>query len=248
VSQESLEDSEATLKAAHARAASLVAQIEQAQSTLDGDETNLSYTRIYAPIDGTVVSQSAREGQTLNANQQAPVILQLANLDEMSVRAQVAEADIMRLKPGTPVYFTTLGSLERRWQGTVRQILPSPEIINDVVLYNALVDVDNRDRQLMTGMSTQMFFVLGEADNVPVIPVGALGKRMSAQDNERGQAYQVRVKSGDSVTEKTIHVGLMSRQYAEVRTGLASGDQVAVPTTPGSDQGSRQPRRMPMRL
>ena len=146
VSQEVLEDSEAALKVALARAASLKAQIEQAQSTLKGDETNLSYTKIYAPIDGTVVSQSAREGQTLNASQQAPVIVQLANLNAMTVRAQVAEADVMRLRVGMPVYFTTLGSLDRRWQGTVRQILPSPEIINEVVLYNALVDVDNRDR------------------------------------------------------------------------------------------------------
>ena len=152
VSQEVLEDSDATLKAALARAASLQAQIEQAQSTLEGDETNLGYTKIYAPFDGTVVSQTAREGQTLNASQQAPVIVQIANLDAMTVRAQVAEADVMRIKDGMAVYFTTLGALDRRWHGTVRQILPSPEVINDVVLYDALVDVDNRDRQLMSGM------------------------------------------------------------------------------------------------
>ncbi|HLF97906.1 MAG TPA: efflux RND transporter periplasmic adaptor subunit, partial [Methylococcaceae bacterium] len=133
VSQEALQIAETTLKAGLARADSVRAQIEEARSTLDGDRTNLGYTRIYAPMAGTVVLQSAREGQTLNATQQAPTILQISNLDQMTVRAQVAEADVMRLVPGMPAYFGTLGALERRWQGTVRQVLPSPEVVNDVV-------------------------------------------------------------------------------------------------------------------
>ncbi|HBG32027.1 MAG TPA: efflux RND transporter periplasmic adaptor subunit, partial [Gammaproteobacteria bacterium] len=133
-----------TLRVAEARAASLKAQIEEARSTLAGDEANLGYTKIYAPMDGTVASQTAREGQTLNANQTAPVILQIADLGTMTVRAQVAEADVPRVQPGMDVSFTTLGSLNRRWQAVVRQILPTPEVINDVVLYNVLADVDNR--------------------------------------------------------------------------------------------------------
>ncbi len=188
VSEEIAQDSETALKIAQAQLAALQAQIEEAQSTLEGDKANLGYTRIYAPMSGTVVQRTAREGQTLNASQSAPTLVQLADLDTMTVRAQVAEADIMRLKPDTPIYFTTLGSKERRWEGKVRQILPSPETVNDVVLYNVLVDVDNKDRQLMTGMSTQMFFVLGQAKSVPVIPVAALGKRLPQQDNDLGAA------------------------------------------------------------
>ena len=243
-SQETLEASESAWKEALARVASIKAQIEEQRSTLEGDQTNLSYTKIYAPMDGTVVSQTAREGQTLNANQQAPVIVQLANLDRMTVRAQVAEADVTRLKPGTPVYFTTLGAQDRRWHGKVRQILPTPEVINDVVLYNALVDVDNRDRQLMSGMSAQMFFVLGEADHVPLIPIAALGKRAKELDNDQGQAYHVKVKNGQAVTDKIIHVGLMNRTVAEVRDGLAAGAQV-VTTGPGSaaESHNRRARR-----
>lgn len=229
ISQEVLEDSESALKVALARAASLRAQIEQAESTLEGDRTNLGFTKIYAPMNGTVVSQTTREGQTINAVQQAPVIVQIADLDSMTVRAQVAEADVMRIKVGTPVYFTTLGSMTRRWEGKVRQILPNPEIINDVVLYNALVDVDNRDRQLMTSMSTQMFFVLAAVDNVPLIPVAALGKRLPTEDTDGTQAYVVEVKTASGVGERTVHVGLMNRTQAEVRAGLAVGDQVVLP-------------------
>src|SRR5690606_5486139 len=109
------------------------------------NKANLNYTSIYAPMSGTVVRQDAREGQTVNANQQAPIILQIANLETMTVRAQVAEADVTRLAAGMDVYFTTLGAQGRRWYGTVRQVLPAPEIVNEVVLYNVLVDVDNSD-------------------------------------------------------------------------------------------------------
>ncbi|MGZ8096945.1 MAG: efflux RND transporter periplasmic adaptor subunit, partial [Methylosarcina sp.] len=97
VSQEALQNSESTSKAALARADSIRAQLKEVQSTLSGDRTNLGYTKIFAPMDGTVVQQTARAGQTLNANQQTPTIMQLAKLDKMTVRAQTAEADIMRI-------------------------------------------------------------------------------------------------------------------------------------------------------
>lgn len=252
VSQEVFEDADTSLKVAVAQLDAIKAQIEEAQSTLEGDKAKLSYTNIYAPMDGTVVLQNTKEGQTLNANQSAPVIMQLANLDTMTVQAQVAEADVTRLKPAMPVYFTTLGSSGRKWNGSVRQILPTPETVNDVVLYDVLVDVDNKDRQLMTGMSTQMFFVIGKAENVPVIPVGALGKHLARQDNEQGMAYQVRLVEGKKVTEKIIHVGLMDRTRAEVKDGLAENDQVAIGVpavaVKSSSQNGGGPRNMGPRL
>lgn len=223
VSEQDFQNSEFTLKKAVATADSIQAQIEQVESALSGNRTNLGYTKIFAPMDGTVVTRTARLGQTLNANQTTPMIMQLAKLDAMTVRAQVAEADIMRLKPGLPVYFMTLGSGERRWQGVVRQILPSPEVVNNVVLYNVLVDVDNRDRQLMSGMSTQMFFVLGKAENVPLIPAAALGQRLPKDDNEQGRAYKVKLVTADGIQEKVVHVGLQNRRYAEARAGVEAG-------------------------
>ncbi len=223
ISRQDYQNSEFILKKATATAASIQAQIEQVQSTLTGDKTNLGYTKIYASRDSTVVDQKAREGQTLNANQQTPTILQLAKLDILTVRAQVAEADVMRLKPGMPVYFSTLGSGERRWQATVRQILPTPQVINNVVLYDVLVDVDNHDRQLMTGMSTQMFFVLGKAQGVPLVPVAALGAPVRHEDNQSGAAYRVKEVTAQGGQEKTVHIGLRTRRFAEIRAGVAVG-------------------------
>ncbi|WP_372717792.1 efflux RND transporter periplasmic adaptor subunit [Immundisolibacter sp.] len=229
VSQEAVEESESALRVAQARAASLRAQIDEARSTLAGDEANLSYTRIYAPLSGTVVTKTAREGQTLNANQIAPVILQIADLGTMTVRAQVAEADVPRIRPGMRVSFSTLGAIERRWEAVVRQILPSPELINDVVLYNVLADVENRDGQLMNGMSTQMFFHVSRAEKALVIPTTALGRRRPGQDTAQGQAYEVRRRKTDQVAIIVVHVGLVTRAQAEIRAGLALGDEVLLP-------------------
>jgi membrane fusion protein, macrolide-specific efflux system len=229
VSQEQLEQSEADLRMAEAAVESIAAQIEEARSTLSGDQTNLGYTKIYAPMAGTVVSQTSREGQTLNANQLAPVIVQIADLDTMTVRAQVAEADVMRIGVGTAAEFTTLGALDRRWQGTVRQVLPSPEVLNDVVLYNVLVDVDNRDRQLMNGMSTQVFFVLGEAKDALTVPTAALGRRRTDLDQDGTQAYELRVRDGEKLATRVVQIGLLSRQLAQVRSGLTEGDKIAMP-------------------
>lgn len=229
ISKEVLEDAQTAVKVAQAQLDALDAQIEEAQSTLEGDKASLGYTKIYSTMDGTVVSQSVRQGQTVNANQTAPVIVQVANLDVMTVKAQVAEADIMKLKEGMETYFTTLGSGARRWTGKIRQILPAPEVINDVVLYNVLVDVDNQDRQLMSGMSTQMFFVAGRAENVPLIPVAALLKPQPDRNADTAQAYLVRVANGRDGVEKTVLIGLQDRAFAEIRSGLNVGDSVIVP-------------------
>ena len=95
--------------------------ILQSKATLATDETQLEYTQIFAPISGTVVSIAMREGVTLNATQQSPTIMQIADLATMTVETQISEADVGKVYPGMPVYFTTLGSGGRRWYSTLRQ-------------------------------------------------------------------------------------------------------------------------------
>lgn len=232
VSQQVLQESEAEAAVAEARVGATFAQINEVESNLQGNRTNLEFTKIHAPMAGTVTTMPAREGQTLNANQTAPLILQIANLDLMTVRAQVAEADVTRLKENMPAHFTTLGDAEHRWEGTVRQILPSPEVLNDVVLYHVLIDVRNEGRQLMTGMSTQVFFSFGKAENVPVIPAEALSQRVPEQDNEKGKAYRVRVLTTSGPEERVIHAGLQTRTQAQVTAGLESGESILLKRPP----------------
>ncbi len=230
LSEQEAEEKEKTLKVSQAAVASLEAQIAQAEANLETNRISLGYTKIYAPMSGIVSDKSAEEGETLNANQTTPTIVRIANLEVMTVRAQVAEADVMRLKPGMESTFSTLGSGDRRWKGTIRQILPTPEEINDVILYNALIDVENKDGQLMNGMSTQNTFVAGRAEGALTIPTRALGRREAGHDDpEKGAAYSVRVmKKNGGIEEREIFVGLVTRSKAEVRGGLSEGEEVVV--------------------
>jgi macrolide-specific efflux system membrane fusion protein len=171
---EALQGAEATQQSALAQADAIRAQIKQTESTLRGDEANLGYTKIHAPIAGTVVSQAAKQGQTLNANQQAPIVMRIADLATMTVQAQVSEADVPKLQIGMDVYFTTLGGNTRRHYGKLRQIPPTPTVVNNVVLYDALFDVENPDQALMTQMTAQVFFVASSAKDAVLVPLAAL--------------------------------------------------------------------------
>jgi membrane fusion protein, macrolide-specific efflux system len=245
--QDALDTAQAGLRSAQAQIGVLKAQIEQTQSTLHGDEANLSYTKIYAPMSGTVAIQNAKQGQTLNANQQAPLIVRIADLTTMTVQSQVSEADVASLKPGMPVYFTTLRDANKRWYGTLRQINPTPETVNNVVLYDALFDVDNSDGALMTQMTAQVFFVSGEAKNAVLVPVGALrpagaqaGTRRSGNRATDGVAVDPRtglangpavvrvVKSDGTIENRDVRVGMVSRVMAQIVSGLAPGERIVV--------------------
>jgi len=187
---EALETAEANLKSSQAQLKSLQAQIQQTESTLRVEAANLNYARIYAPIDGTVVSITSRQGQTLNTNQMAPTIMRIADLSTMTVQTQVSEADIGKLRVEMPVYFTTLGSQGRRWYSTINRIQPTPEILNNVILYNALFDVPNENRVLMTQMSTQVFFIESQAKDVLLVPMSAVSFAPPRGDRPQGERPQ----------------------------------------------------------
>jgi len=245
-SRDAYDSAAATLKVAAARIEALQAQIQQTESTLKGNLANLSYTKIFAPMTGTVVSITARQGQTLVASQQAPVILQIADLDTMTVRTQVSEADISKLKVGMTAYFTTLGNPDRRRFGKLRQILPTPTLVNNVVLFDALFDVDNPDRDLMPQMTAQVFFVVDSAKNVPIVPMTALKTARGGSGGERKYSVQV-VAADGSIEERPVEVGVMTRTQAEIKSGLKASDRVVLssPAGPPSPAGQVQQPRMP---
>ncbi|MEJ6654780.1 MAG: efflux RND transporter periplasmic adaptor subunit [Pseudomonas sp.] len=245
-SQEAVEQADATLRSATAQIAALKAQIRQLESQLKEARADLNYTRIYAPMTGTVVDQLANQGQTLNANQTAPIIVQIADLSTMTVRTQVSEADITQLKVGMPVWFTTLGQPDVRRDGVLRQILPTPEIVNNVVLFNALFDVPNPDGNLLPQMSAQVFFVKAAADNVLTIPVSALQPVQQRPGAGADKRYTVQVLEDGQPQHRVITVGTMTRVSAEVLEGLEEGDEVVVSggagAPPSAERGQRRPR------
>ena len=206
------------------------------------DEAELGYTRIYAPMSGTVVAVDAREGQTLNAQQQTPLILRIARLSPMTVWAQVSEADIGHVKPGMQAYFTTLAGGKRRWVSTVRQILPIPPKPLDpsmqssggstsgsssggkVVLYTVLLDVDNPDNSLMAEMTAQVFFVAGQASDVLTAPLAAL-----EEDGDQPDQRLVQVVDRDGhVQQRHVRTGISDRLRVQILDGLAEGDHLLI--------------------
>ncbi|WP_232023934.1 efflux RND transporter periplasmic adaptor subunit [Sulfurivermis fontis] len=230
---EALQNAEAELKSARAQIEMLKAQIEQTESSLRADEANLNYARIFAPMAGTVVSITARQGQTLNANQQAPIILRIADLSTMTVQTQVSEADVSRLRLGMEAYFTTLGSQERRWYGKLHRIEPTPTVQNNVVLYNALFDVDNPNRALMTQMTAQVFFVVAEAKEALLVPMSALTMQPArpaadigdGRSRTRRATVQVVAEDG-GITPREVEVGISNRIQAQILSGLQEGERV----------------------
>ena len=242
VSRDALETSQAATRVTAAQVASLKAQRLQTGAALRIDQTNLGYANIHAPMAGTVVALNARQGQTLNASQQAPILMRLARLDTMTVVTQVSEADVVRLKAGTEVYFNTLGQPERRWTGSVRQIMPTPDTVNNVVLYNVLFDVANADRQLMTQMSAQVFFVLAQAKDALLVPVAALGAVRAVHDAKAGdtKTARVRVLKDGRVEERKVVVGVMTRLSAQVVSGLVEGEQVVLGSAAASAPESKR--------
>jgi macrolide-specific efflux system membrane fusion protein len=212
-SQEAYQASQAQLASATAQIDVLRAQIKTTESNLKADEANLGYTQIKAPMSGTVVSQTAKQGQTLNANQQAPIILRIADLSTMTVQTQVSEADIGRLRLGMEAYFTILGQPNRRWAGTLRKILPTPEVLNNVVLYNALFDVPNAGQELRTQMTAQVFFVVAKADKALTVPVSSL--RAPEVQGRRGGNGQQQADAATSNPRTPLQRRLARQQFFE---------------------------------
>lgn len=217
--------SAAGLKQAQAQQASIQAQLREAQSTLDGNLASLGFARIYAPIAGTVVSQTVLEGQTLNASQVAPTLLRIADLQSMTVTAQVAEADIVRIAPGMSAYFSTLGQPGRRWSGRVRQVLPTPDILNEVVLYRVLIDVPNEDGALLPDMTAQVFFEVDAARDALVVPTNAISRKPDAPGIEVVRVVGER----GTPAPRDVRIGLRDRDRAQVLEGLEEGERVVVP-------------------
>jgi len=245
--EEDVQTAKAELSATQARVDMFQAQILQAQASLRSDEAELGYTRIYAPMTGTVVAVDARVGQTLNAQQQTPLILRIAKLSPMTVWAEVSEADIGHVKPGMTAYFTTLSGGNRRWTSTVRQILPiPPKPLNEtqgsgspnssnksgsgrVVLYTVLLDVDNSDNALMAEMTAQVFFVASQAQDTLTAPIAAL----QGTANTNQQIARVVGKNG-RIEQRQVQVGISDRLRVQVLDGLNEGDQLLVGPADGN--------------
>ncbi|WP_180001549.1 MULTISPECIES: MacA family efflux pump subunit [unclassified Acinetobacter] len=254
-SRSELESAFASYKTAQADITAINAQIEQSRLTLATAKEDLGYTQIVAPMDGTIVAIVTEEGQTVNANQSAPTIVKLAKLDTMTIKAEISEADVMKVEEGQTVYFTTLGNNEKKIYAKLRQVEPAPNSINtdsntsgssssSAVYYNALFDVPNEDGKLRIDMTAQVYIVLDEAKNVLTIPAAAIqssnrparanrgeGSRGEGSRSEANPAARPETESAQGnrpAAERPARLNLSDAEIALIEQGKAQRGMVRV--------------------
>ncbi len=243
-SKESLEDAENAYALAKAEVTQIESQIRQTAIAVSTDEVNLGYTRITAPLDGTVVSVPVDEGQTVNANQTTPTIVQIADLSKMEIKIEISEGDITAVKPGLPITYTILSDPETEYKATLTSIDPglttltdgsyktassssggsgfasaSSSSSNNAVYYYGKALIDNTNGPLRIGMTTQNAITVADVRDALLAPVVAVV-------SEHGNKF-VRVLGADGKPERrAVTTGLSNGIHIQILSGLKEGDQV----------------------
>ena len=246
-SRAELESALASYKTAQAEILAINAQIEQSRLTLATAKEDLGYTQIIAPMDGTIVAIVTEEGQTVNANQSAPTIVKLAKLDTMTIKAEISEADVMKVEQGQIVYFTTLGNSDKKHYAKLRQVEPAPDSINTetsntssssstAIYYNALFDVPNEDGKLRIDMTAQVYIILNEAKNVLTIPAAAIqsSNRSQAKRSDTAQEQTAKSSTDQTQTDRSKRLELSAEEKALIEQGKASLSMVRVVQADGT--------------
>lgn len=220
ISRQDLDTAATEVAVKQAQIGTIDAQIKRNQASLDTAKTNLDYTKIVAPMAGEVTQITTLQGQTVIAAQQAPNILTLADMSTMLVKAQVSEADVIHLKPGQKAWFTVLGDPQTRYEGVLKDILPTPEKVNDAIFYYARFEVPNPQGVLRLDMTAQVHIQLTGVKNVLTIPLSALGE--SAGDSR----YKVKVLRNGETREREVTIGERNDTDVVVVKGLEEGEEV----------------------
>ena len=232
-SREALEDAQDAFAAAKASVAELKSSIRQTQIAINTAEADLGYTRITAPMDGTVVAIPVEEGQTVNANQTTPTIVQVADLSTMLNKMQIAEGDVNKVKAGMKLSFTTLSQPDNVREATLESIDPglttmsqgsyttSTDTTSSAIYYYARSLVPNEDNVLHIGMTTENTITINQAEKVLAVPKLAV--------KQRGGKQYVRVlDKNNQPQEKEITTGLSDNMSTEVKSGLSEGENVII--------------------
>ncbi|MFD1259287.1 efflux RND transporter periplasmic adaptor subunit [Entomomonas asaccharolytica] len=229
-SDENLDSANDALATAKANVADLESLIIQTQISVNTAETNLGYTKIVAPFDGTIVSVPVEEGQTVNSNQTTPTIVQIADLSKMEIKMQISEGDITKIKPGMEVTYTILSEPTKIFKGQLDTLDPGLTTLtagnytgttdsSTAVYYYGNLVVPNEEGTLRIGMTTQNTITIASKDNVLIVPTITLNTV-----GDKNYVYTLEV--GNKVVEKEVTVGLSDSMNTEIISGLKEGERV----------------------
>lgn len=238
-SKQEFESAKNTYSANSAKIKELEAQIKQTNIELSTAKINLGYTKITAPRDGTVVSVQVEEGQTVNANQTTPTIVNIADLSRVKMKMQIAEGDITKIKVGTPVEYSILSEPTKKFQTTVSSIDPGLTTLSDgsygssssskssyssssssssAVYYYAQSIVDNKDGILRIGMTTQNELLIANVEGAIIVPSIGIKK------DENG-TFVYLLKDGKPV-KTAVKTGIKDNLDTQIISGINEGDEI----------------------
>jgi HlyD family secretion protein len=225
ISFEEMEATETQYYGAVTDLKSAEARVEQAKSTLDSSKVDLTYTIIRSPIDGVVISRNINVGQTVAASFQAPVLFKIANdLSKMQMECSVDEADIGKVKEGQRVRFNVYAYPDETFTGVVSQVRYSAEVVQNVVTYTTIVEVENPEIKLRPGMTATVSIVSGEAKDALRVPNSALRftPNLSAEEMKKimeSMRTEIMAKRGGSSQEGARSQGEGVRRQDTQRQG-----------------------------
>ncbi len=225
ISRYDLDTSETAYLSALAQIKASEAQVEQTRAALNLAQTNLRYTRIISPVNGTVISRSVDVGQTVAASFQTPTLFTIAqDLTKMQIVANIDEADIGRLLVGQPVTFTVDAYPDLTFRGNVSEIRNSPITVQNVVTYDVIVKVDNADLKLKPGMTANVSIVIDDKKGILRVPNAAL--RVKIQDKTSSapapKGPGVWVLENNKPKRIPLSVGISDNRFTEVVSGKIS--------------------------
>lgn len=244
ISRHDLDTSETAYLSALAQIKASEAQVEQTRAALNLAQTNLRYTRIVSPVNGTVISRSVDVGQTVAASFQTPTLFTIAqDLTKMQIVANIDEADIGRLRVGQPVTFTVDAYPDLTFRGNVSEIRNSPTTVQNVVTYDVIVKVDNTELKLKPGMTANVSIVIDDKKGILRVPNAAL--RVKIQDKSSSapapKGPGVWVLENKKPRRIGLSIGISDNRFTEVVSGkISEGAPVIVEVKANGQKNAAQ--------
>ena len=252
-SLDSVNTAKSTLDNAKAEMGAIEANIKQAEIEVNTAETNVGYTKITAPMDGTVISVPVSEGQTVNASQTTPTIVTIADLSKMKIKPEISEGDITKVKAGQEVSFTILSDNQTVYHSVIDSVDPANTTITDssstssstnssssssttsAIYYYANVLIDNPDRTLRIGMTTENNIKIANAKDVLLISNMAIQKR-------DGKSVVNILNDKNQPEQREVETGVQNDFHTEIKSGLNEGEKVIVSQVANGEEVGSMPR------
>ncbi|TDN40695.1 Macrolide-specific efflux protein MacA [Haemophilus haemolyticus] len=249
---DSVNTAKSTLDNAKAEIEAIEANIKQAEIEVNTAETNVSYTKITAPMDGTIISVPVSEGQTVNANQTTPTIVTIADLSKMKIKPEISEGDITKVKSGQEVSFTILSDSQTVYHSVIDSVDPANTTTTDssatssstssssssttsAIYYYANVLIDNPDRTLRIGMTTENNIKIANAKDVLLVSNMAIQKR-------DGKSFVNVLNDKNQPEQREVETGVQNDFKTEIKSGLNEGEKVIVSQVANGEQVGSMPR------